>query len=216
MTDTNTTFQHGTTSRQAHGKGDAVVSGRSDTQTRVRAHPPAARQRSAAPYPGARTGTPPGPVRSAPVTSRPGQGTRGPIRETRRPPLTAAPSPSHQTLPGAGPAAARGTSRTPFILLIVGLLGGGMVCLLVINTILGAGSYQITALQKTQAAQSQQVQSLRQEVATEAAPATIAKRARQLGMIQPPLTHYLNLTTGKAISQPTRESGVPAVPGYAP
>ena len=44
----------------------------------------------------------------------------------------------------------------------------------------------------------------------------IARRARQLGMVEPPLTRFLNLKTGQIISQPTTEPGVPAVPGYTP
>ena len=96
------------------------------------------------------------------------------------------------------------------------LLGGGLICLLVINTILATGSYQITSLQQAQATRAEQVQALRQQVAQESDPSVIAKRARELGMVEPPLTKFLNLKTGKINSQPVTEPGVPAVPGYAP
>jgi hypothetical protein len=99
---------------------------------------------------------------------------------------------------------------------VTALLGGGLVCLLVINTILATGSYQITSLQQAQAARAQQMQVLKQQVAEDSAPSVIARRARQLGMVEPPLTKYLDLKTGRIISQPATEPGVPVVPGWTP
>jgi hypothetical protein len=107
-------------------------------------------------------------------------------------------------------------ARTPFLLLVLGLLGGGLICLLVINTVLASGSYQINTLQQAETARQQQVQVLQQQVAADSAPSVIARRARQLGMVAPPLTKFLNLRTGRIISQPTREQGVLPVPGYVP
>ena len=99
---------------------------------------------------------------------------------------------------------------------VTALLGGGLICLLVINTILATGAYQITSLQQAQAARAQQVQALKQQVAEDSAPSVIAKRARELGMVEPPLTKFLNLKSGRIIRQPATETGVPAVPGYTP
>ena len=107
-------------------------------------------------------------------------------------------------------------ARTPFIVFVTALLGGGLICLLVINTILATGSYQITSLQQAQTVRAQQVQALRQQVAQESAPSVIAKRAQELGMVEPPLTKFLNLKTGHINRQPATEPGVPAVPGYTP
>jgi hypothetical protein len=99
---------------------------------------------------------------------------------------------------------------------VTALLAGGLICLLVINTILATGSYQITRLQQAQTVRAEQVQALKQQVAEESAPSVIAKRARQLGMVEPPLTKFLNLKTGRIIRQPATERGVFAVPGYTP
>jgi hypothetical protein len=107
-------------------------------------------------------------------------------------------------------------ARTPFIVFVTALLGGGLICLLVINTILATGSYQITRLQQAQAARAQQVQALKQQVAEDSAPSVIAKRARQLGMVEPPLTRFLDLKSGKIIRQPVNQPGVPVVPGWTP
>jgi hypothetical protein len=70
----------------------------------------------------------------------------------------------------------------PFVLLVLTLLGGSLICLLVINTTLGAASFRISQLQKTGAGLATQLQGLRQRVAAEEAPAEIAHRAYQLGM----------------------------------
>ena len=107
-------------------------------------------------------------------------------------------------------------ARTPFIVFVTALLGGGLICLLVINTILATGSYQITSLQQAQAVRVQQVQTLKQQVAEDSAPSMIAKRARQLGMTDPPLTKFLDLKSGRIIRQPATEPGVYPVPGYTP
>jgi hypothetical protein len=101
-------------------------------------------------------------------------------------------------------------------LLVVGLLGGGLLCLLVINTVLATGSFQITALQRGNVALAQREQALQAQVSTEEAPAELASRAYSLGMVAPPLVHYLDLSTGRIISQPRTMPGIPAVPGYTP
>ena len=161
------------------------------------------RRRAAGPGPGRSAG----PGQRGPAGTSPDQATgTGPVR---------APGTVSRTGPWAG-APAAGIARTPFIVFVTALLGGGLICLLVINTILATGSYQITSLQQAQAARAQQVQVLKQQVAQESAPSVIAKRARQLGMVEPPLTKFLNLKSGRIIRQPATEPGVPAVPGYTP
>ena len=57
------------------------------------------------------------------------------------------------------------------------LLGGGLVCLLVINTTLAAASYRINNLQQSNAQAAQRVQELQQQVATEESPGSIEQRA---------------------------------------
>ena len=113
------------------------------------------RRRAAGPGPG----RPAGPAQGAPGRPRP-----GPCRRPARPPGAGAQA--------GAPSAA--IARTPFIVFVTALLGGGLICLLVINTILATGSYQITSLQQAQTARAQQVQVLKQQVAEESAPSVIA------------------------------------------
>lgn len=91
--------------------------------------------------------------------------------------------------------------RTSFVLLLLGLLGGGLVCLLVVNTTLAANSIEITNLQKQNAARSEQVQELQQQVAAARSDATIEKEARRLGMRPDPELIFINLRT-KGIEAP--------------
>ena len=109
-----------------------------------------------------------------------------------------------------------GGSRTPFVLLILGLLGGGLVCLLVINTTLSAASYQINTLHQGNAQLSQQEQTLQQQIAREQAPATIESSAYKLGMRPEQRLNFVNARTGKISRQPTVLRGVPDVPGFTP
>jgi hypothetical protein len=92
--------------------------------------------------------------------------------------------------------------RLPFVLLVLALLGGSLVCLLVINTTLGAASFRISQLQKKSASLSLQEQNLRQQVAAEQAPAAIAQRAYALGMRGQTGTTILDLRSGQIYMLP--------------
>ncbi len=158
------------------------------------------------------------------LTSRPAAPPR-PDRRTGAVPLT-----GQQPLAGAGrlagreAQAARGlaadlvrpVARTPFILLLLALLGGGLICLLVINTTLATGSFQITHLQQANVTLAQQEQALEQQLAREESPASIQQQALRLGMRQQPLLHFINVRTGRIYQQPATMPGVTTVPGYVP
>ena len=169
------------------------------------------RTRSAGPRPtGARpANVRPGAARSAtarpaapPVPRRGGQGSPSAAVRTARPALA-----GHRPAP---------ESRTRFVFLVVGLLGGGLVCLLIINTILASGAFQITALQQDNVPLAQRVQTLQAQIAAEESPASLAHRAAQLGMQMQPRLRFLNLSTGRLQSQPGQMPGIPTVPGYTP
>ena len=141
-----------------------------------------------------------------------------PARPTARPatrPTRPAPRPR-----GARPAYARTRPRhprAPFILLLVGLLGGALVSLLVISTTLAEGSYRITYLQQQNANLAKQEQLLTQQVAQASSPAQIAQEAEAFGMRPNPNLNFINLKTGKVVSGPVSKSVAEInVPGYTP
>ena len=105
----------------------------------------------------------------------------------------------------------------PFILLLVGLLCGALVCLLVISTTLAAGSFRITNLQQQDQALAKQQQQLQQQVAQDQAPSVIAQRAAKLGLRQPGQIQFLNVKTGKiSRDAATGPDAAIQVPGYTP
>jgi hypothetical protein len=146
-----------------------------------------------------------------------GRGTAAQAAGTAARPVRARPQ---TRLAGTRPAAAgsgrRPASRTPFILLLVGLLGGGLLCLLVINTTLAAGSFRINNLQQSNAQAAQRAQALQQQVATEQSPGAIEQRAQKLGMRMQSGMDFVDLRTGRKYTTPTHVPGVSAVPGYTP
>lgn len=119
--------------------------------------------------------------------------------------------------PAAGEVAQQGARRMPFIVLLCGLLGGALICALVISTTLAAGSYQISRLQQTTDALARQRQMLQEQVAQAQSAQVIQQRARQLGMREAGELRFLNLKTGK-VQTDTGSGAVRAVhvPGYTP
>jgi hypothetical protein len=144
----------------------------------------------------------PGPPRPAPRQAQSGQAQAGRAQAGQAQARIAAP--------------ASGATKTRFILLVIGLLAGGLICLLVINTTLAAAAFRITALQNGNAALSQQKQELQQKVAEEKSASSLERRARALGMRPQARPNFLNLRTGKIFRSPHSLPGVPSVPGYAP
>jgi cell division protein FtsB len=109
-----------------------------------------------------------------------------------------------------------GQARTRFVFLVLGLLGGGLLCLLLVNTILATGSFRINTLQQQNLTLSQRERALEAQITAEQSPSELARRAMRLGMVEPPLIHFLNLRSGRIQSQPAHMKGIPAVPGYTP
>ncbi|POX52959.1 hypothetical protein C3489_17070 [Streptomyces sp. Ru71] len=79
---------------------------------------------------------------------------------------------------GAGQAA-----RTPFVLLVVLLLGGGLIGLLVLNSALSEGSFKMDDLQKETKSLTDEEQALQRDVDAYSAPEALQRRARELGMV---------------------------------
>lgn len=85
--------------------------------------------------------------------------------------------------------------RAPFVLLVLSLLGGGLICLLVINTTLGGTSFQIDHLQQSVNARELQAQQLQNQLAADESDARIRQEACQLGMRPRQQLEFLDLGT---------------------
>ncbi|SPF00920.1 hypothetical protein [Streptomyces sp. MA5143a] len=74
-------------------------------------------------------------------------------------------------------------ARTPFVLLVVVLLGGGLIGLLVLNSALSEGSFQLDDLQDDVKSYTDEEQALQRDVDAYSAPEALQRRARELGMV---------------------------------
>ena len=82
-------------------------------------------------------------------------------------------------------------------MLVLGLLAGGLVCLLMVNTTLAANSIEIGDLQHGNTAKTELVQQLQEQVAAHRSWTVIEKEAKRLGMRPDPALTFLDLRSGK-------------------
>ncbi|MGH3472033.1 MAG: hypothetical protein ACRDPG_08305 [Nocardioidaceae bacterium] len=92
--------------------------------------------------------------------------------------------------------------RMPFVLLVLGLLAGGLVGLLLLNTSLEQGAYRVTALSQRADALAAQQQTLQMQVAALQQPGRVARAALKLGMVQNDSPVFLNLATSQIVGKP--------------
>src|SRR6476660_7020385 len=150
----------------------------------------------------------------APPRQVPGRGTPPANRVTA--PRHTRPVAAPGTRPAPRPTGPRARSRAPrmpFILLLVGLLGGALVSLLVLSTTLAQGSFRVTSLQQQNAELARQAQILTNQVAQAGNPAVIAKEAEQLGMRPNPHLGFVDLKTGKIVVGKPSKAEAATFPG---
>ncbi len=100
--------------------------------------------------------------------------------------------------------------RPPFVFLVVGLLSGGLICLLLLNTVLAAGTFQMASLQQANATLARKQQELQQQIAYAQSPSAIAQGAKKLGMVPVSQPRFVNLNSGRIYGQapgPARRTG---------
>jgi hypothetical protein len=122
--------------------------------------------------------------------------TSPPQVRTRAAEATAAPSGNtrRRAVPQTGtvrrPAGSTGTTRTgttsapqaPFAVLVVGLLGGALVGLLLLNTALAQQAFTRSELQRENQRLDERKQGLQEDIAREGGPEILHAKARSLGM----------------------------------
>ncbi|MFD8255224.1 septum formation initiator family protein, partial [Streptomyces werraensis] len=74
-------------------------------------------------------------------------------------------------------------ARTPFVLLVVVLLGGGLIGLLVLNSALSEGAFHLDDLQRETKELTDEEQALQRDIDAYSAPDALQRRARELGMV---------------------------------
>ncbi|SCF56834.1 Septum formation initiator, partial [Streptomyces sp. Ncost-T10-10d] len=81
------------------------------------------------------------------------------------------------------PSGPSNAARTPFVLLVVLLLGGGLITLLVLNSALNEGSFRLSELKKRTTELTDEQQALQRDVDSYSEPDALERRARKLGMV---------------------------------
>ncbi|MEV5825442.1 hypothetical protein AB0L25_07695 [Spirillospora sp. NPDC052242] len=129
-------------------------------------------------------------------------------------PKTAVKTPAKPAAPRASKAKTRAEAaprraghsppRTPFILLIVGLLGGALVSLLLLNTVLAKDAFTLTRLQQSNERLAERQQELELQNAQERSPEKLAERAESLGMKENEVPVFFDADTGRPSGQEIR------------
>ena len=117
-------------------------------------------------------------------------------------------------VPARRPVVARGAlARTPFVVLVVGLLAAGLLGLLALNTALAQDAFALHTLKEDSRALADREQVLQREVEALRAPEALATRAAALGMVPAGPPAFLRLSDGAVLgaSEPVAEPG--AEPG---
>jgi hypothetical protein len=107
----------------------------------------------------------------------------------------------------------KSAARAPFVLLVAGLLAGGLVLVLLVNTWLAQGSFTLRQLQQQQSDLRVQSQALAQKINTESAPQVLAAKAQAMGMVPAPAPVF-KTASGKVLGRP--EPGVAPPPPQPP
>ncbi|GLY77022.1 FtsB family cell division protein [Actinoallomurus iriomotensis] len=100
---------------------------------------------------------------------------------TRRAAARTVQAPARRPAPTAGRHAPT-APRAPFALLVVGLLGGALVSLLLLNTVLAQQSFTRSELQQENQRLVERKQALQEDIARENSPEVLHAKARRLGM----------------------------------
>lgn len=92
--------------------------------------------------------------------------------------------------------------RMPFVLFVVALLAAGLVGLLLLNTELQRGTFQVTELNKQADQLRDEQEQLERQVRTLESPQNLADRALAMGMVPNPNPVFLRLSDGKVLGVP--------------
>jgi hypothetical protein len=101
-------------------------------------------------------------------------------------------------------------ARTPFAVLVLGLLAAGVVGLLMFNTSMQQASFTATKLQQQVTALTAQQQGLDMQLDALRDPQQLAVAAKKLGMVPASEPAFIRLSDGKVLGNPT-----PATPADA-
>lgn len=107
-------------------------------------------------------------------------------------------------------------SVIPFAILILGLLAAGLITLLLLNTAIDRGAFELQSAQKQQGELTDQQQQLQLRLAGLSAPGALASEASALGMVPNPRPAFLSPGNGAVFGVPTAAPTPSPSPSQSP
>lgn len=104
----------------------------------------------------------------------------------------------------------------PYVTVLLLLLGGGLLGLLLLNTVVAQDAFTLYDLQRSTVGLQEKEQVLQQEVDRLQSPAHLAETARGLGMVPAPSPAFLRLPDGALLGAPRPAPPAPAPVAPAP
>jgi cell division protein FtsB len=92
--------------------------------------------------------------------------------------------------------------RMPFVIFVLSVLAAGLVGLLLLNTELQRGTFQVTSLNQQADQLRDQQEQLERQVRTLESPQNLADRALKMGMVPNPNPVFLRLSDGQVLGVP--------------
>jgi hypothetical protein len=92
--------------------------------------------------------------------------------------------------------------RMPFVIFVVSLLAAGLVGLLLLNTQLQSGTFEVTKLSAQADQLRDQQEQLEKQVRTLESPQNLSDRALRMGMVPNPNPVFLRLSDGRVLGVP--------------
>lgn len=99
-------------------------------------------------------------------------------------------------------------SSTKFAFVIVAMLAIALSMASILNSFISQNAYQIQTLNSEIADSRLTMQTLQQQLTVMTAPATLHKRAKQLGMVPMPAPVFIDIETGEIFGKPTPAADV--------
>jgi hypothetical protein len=108
-------------------------------------------------------------------------------------------------------------SVIPFAILVLAVLGAGLVLLLLLNTALDRGAFELNAGQKRQSELTDEQQQLALQLGALSAPGPLASQAAALGLVPNPQPAFLDPGSGAVLGSPSAApTTLPPSPSASP
>src|SRR5262249_26959130 len=101
--------------------------------------------------------------------------------------------------------------RTPFVVLVLTVVVGGVLGILLLNTKINENAFRLDDLNRRQTSLTQQEEELERELAVKASSGDLEAQARRLGLIPADKPAYLRMPDGRVFGVPQPANGAASV-----